>query len=649
MPSWLPSRRAAGFGLTVAASFAVPDFAAAADAPTPEAVFGGQFVPTQKGVEIDTPEKSEYAQCQVKVERKGKVSGWVVYGPQGQILRRFTDTADADEVVDQWRYYHNGLEVYRDIDTNGNNKFDQYRWLNTAGTRWGIDANEDGKVDSWKVLSAEEACRVAVEAMIAKDYDRLQSVLVSAEDLKGLGVSADLTKQLLESVAKPAEQAKAAAQGSKLLGPSTTWMRFDSSSPGLIPADEGKAEQDLLVYENAMAIVDPGGGQAGLIQIGEMVRIGDVWKLTQVPKPIEGDTVQITFGGILMQPPASTPDGVPGGISPKMRELLEALQKLDGEAPKPEDGAEAFAKYNAARAGILRGLIDASETPEDKEMWIRQFSDSVSAAVQMGIYPEGLKALEALERQLNDQKADAALRAYVTYRRVVADYNQRARAAAAEDRVEVQKWWLEQLKAFVETYPQSPDAAEALLQLALAEEVNNEDPEAAATWYGKLAKEHAESGPGIQAAGALRRLGLKGKPFVLSGSGLKGGTVSVDDFKGKVVLVLYWSTGCVPCEQDLPLVRALYEQYKGQGFEILGVNLDLTAEPVGPYLAKHKITWPQIHEPGGLESRPAREYGIVLQPTMILVGRDGKVLSRNTPVTYLKEALPELLKPAASE
>lgn len=639
-------RCALGLSLAAAASLAAPGFAAGADAPTPDVAL--KYVPTQRGVEVDTPDKGDYAKCEVKVERKGKTSGWAVYGPQGQLLRRFIDT-NGDNVVDQWRYYQNGLEVYRDIDTNANNKYDQYRWLNFGGTRWGIDKDEDGKIDSWKVLSAEEASRVAVEAMIAGDYAQLQSVLVSAEELKGLGVGADLTKQLLESVAKPEEQAKAAAaQGGGLLARTTTWMRFDSSGPGLIPADEGKASGDLFVYENAMAIVDPGGGQAGLIQIGEMVRVGDVWKLTQIPKPIAGN-VQITPGGILMQPGVVTPDGVPGGIPPAMRELLEALQKLDGEAPKPEDGAEAFARYNAERARILRGLVDASVAPEDKEMWTRQFADSVSAAVQMGIYPEGLKALESLEKELNDQKADASLRSYVTYRRVLADYSLRGRSAQAEDRVKVQQWWLEQLKAFVDAFPKSPDAAEALLQLALAEEVNNEDPEAAAKWYGKLAQEHADTPQGLQAAGAVRRLGLKGKPFALAGPGLKGGNVSAEDFKGKVLLVLYWSTGCVPCEQELPLIRALYEEYKGQGFEILGVNLDVNSQPVGPYIAKHKITWPQIHEPGGLESPPAQEYGVVLQPTMILVGRDGKVISRSTTVADLRESLPGLLKGSGGE
>lgn len=636
-----PGRHLARLGIAVAAfSLAAPAFTA--DAPAPDLALS--FKPAQKGIEIDTPEKADFGKCTVKVERgAGKSSGWVVLGPQGQILRRFIDT-NGDNVVDQWRYYQNGLEVYRDLDTNANNKIDQSRWMNLGGTRWGLDANEDGKIDAWKVLSAEEASRVAVEAMVAGDADVLASVLVTGDDLKGLGINEELTKQVLESVAKPAEQAKAAAKESKLLAKGTNWLRFDSSSPGLIPADEGKAGKDLLVYENAMAIVDAGGGQAGLIAIGEMVRVGDVWKLTQVPKPIEGNAVQINPGGILMQPPAVAPGGAPEGISPKMREYLEALQKLDGDAPKPSDGAEAFGRYNAQRAKILRGLVDASTTPEDREMWTRQFADSVSAAVQMGIYPEGLKDLESLERQLAEDKADVALRGYVTYRRLIADYNQRARSADAEGRADVQKWWLGQLNAFVTNFGSTPDAAEALLQLALAEEFNANLDEAG-KWYERIAKEHADLPQGQLAVGALRRLGLKGKPFALTGTALGGKKkLSADDYRGKLLLVLFWSTGCVPCEQDLPLLQALYKEYKDQGFEILGVNLDPTAEPVGPYVTSHKIDWPQIHEPGGQESPPARQYGVVLQPTMIVVGKDGKVISRGTSVEDLKAALPELLK-----
>ena len=52
------------------------------------------------------------------------------------ILRKFVDT-NGDNVVDQWSYYKDGVEVYRDIDSNFNGKADQYRWFNTGGTPLG--------------------------------------------------------------------------------------------------------------------------------------------------------------------------------------------------------------------------------------------------------------------------------------------------------------------------------------------------------------------------------------------------------------------------------------------------------------------------------------------------------------------------------
>ena len=58
-----------------------------------------------------------------------------------------------DNVVDTWSYYKNGLEVYRDGDLNFNGKADQYRWFHTGGSRWGLDKNEDGKLDASDIKS----------------------------------------------------------------------------------------------------------------------------------------------------------------------------------------------------------------------------------------------------------------------------------------------------------------------------------------------------------------------------------------------------------------------------------------------------------------------------------------------------------------
>src|SRR6185369_10940497 len=101
----------------------------------------------------------------------------------GQILREFVDT-NGDNIVDRWGYFNDGVEVYRDIDSDYNGRADQYRWLNTAGTRWAIDKNEDGIIDSWKVISAEEATAEAVAALKNRDSARFARLLLQPTEIK---------------------------------------------------------------------------------------------------------------------------------------------------------------------------------------------------------------------------------------------------------------------------------------------------------------------------------------------------------------------------------------------------------------------------------------------------------------------------------
>jgi len=603
------------------------------------------FRPVQKDVEIDVPKPAEQDKCQVKVERNGKASGWVVMSPTGQVLRRFVDS-NGDNFVDQWKYYKNGIEVYRDLDTNNNNKVDQSRWLNTAGTRWGLDTNEDGRLDAWKVLSAEEASREAVRALVDGDEKGLGLVLINKDDVRELGIAAAYADKLLDAVNDPEKKMREAASKSKLLGPKTNWMRFDTQMPFVIPADDGKAEHDLNVYANGMAIVEA-DGKPGLIQIGEMVRVGDVWKITQIPQPIEGDSVQVTVHSVLMEPSlasataAVTPDTP--GLSAEVQKLLEDLQQLDKEAPAPTAGATAVARYNAQRADLMAKLVEASSTEEEKLQWMRQLVDGLAAAVQFGAYPDGLKRLKGIESEARRSPSSAELLPYVSYRRLLAEYYTDSQAAAGEKQHEVQQWWRKELEKFAEDFPDADDTPEAMLQLAIAHEFNGK-PSEAREWYEKLAKSHGDTKPAQRAEGALRRLDIKGKPFEISAAGLAGGTIDAKDFRGKVVLVVYWATWCTPCTQDIPVLRALYEQYRDRGFEILGVNLDTTAQPVGPYLKEHKVTWPQIHEPGGLESGPATSMGVIVPPVMFLVNPQGVVVSPVLSVDELKTILPDLLK-----
>lgn len=627
-----------GFALLVTFSRSLP----AADAPSVELAL--TFKPIQQDIEIETPEKSEYGRCKVEVEQSKKSSGWIVYGPNGQVLRRFVDT-NGDNVVDQWRYFNRGLEVYRDIDANFNNKVDASRWMNLAGTRWGLDKNEDGIIDEWKMISPEEVTRVAISALAKNNTKVFESLLITDDELSASGIKNPFADKIRESTKAASAKIPELLSKSKMLSSDTVWVRFDGAMPGLIPADDIKTDKDLQVFENVMAIVDT-KGKSGLVQFGELIRVGDAWRLTQAPLPIEGESIQVTEGGTLMQPVAGAstlPTNSTVGLSKEMQGLLDELQKLDQNGPSPEQGPQAVARYNADRVAIIEKLIAASKNEDERSQWTRQMVDGLAAAVQTVGYKDGLAQLKRIRDEVQKSSQDQDLVAYVTYRTLLADYSTQLQSTQSDKLRDVQTWWLTQLEDFIKKYPNSDDSAEAMLQLAVTQEFSGKVAESK-KWYTKLVESHASSEAGTRGAGALRRMNLAGQELELSGKGLTGGGIDAKQYRGKVLLVIFWSSWCKPCTEDLPQIQDLYNKYHSQGFDVLGINLDATPELAEAYIKQHKVAWAHIHEEGGLESAPARDFGVISLPTMFLVDKSGKVVNRSATVADVKKALPDLLK-----
>lgn len=601
---------------------------------TPDVILA--YRPVSQGVKVETPEPAQVGACRVETSK----DGYVLIGPAGQLLRRFVDS-DGSGQVDTWGFFDQGMEVYRDVDTDGDRLADEHRWLNTGGSRWAIDRDEDGRPDSWKRLSAQEACEVAILAMIAGDAATLRTVLVTPEELRRLGVNEEAAAEIARGFANLPATLKSLRASSSLLGKGTKWLRFDGTAPGLVPADSGPADRDLLVHANAMAIVER-GGRPGLIQVGEIVKVGEVWKLTAVPRPVEGEEVQIAAGGILMRPAVPVPAGVipPGSITQAMQKLLKRLQQIDAGAPGPDAGMEAFARYNTARAEVLGELVEAATEKSEKEQWLAQLADSLAAAVQSGGFPQGLDQLDRAEVLAKRIGEENGIVAYVNYRKLLSEYA--VRAAESGNTPEQQQWWLDRLDGFVDRFPKAEDSAEALLQLAIAREFSGEIAKAD-TYYQRLASDFAGTIPGKRAAGAVRRLAMKGKTLEFGGKGLAGGRVATADYRGKVLLVDFWSTWCKPCAEDLPKLKELYERFGPAGFQIVGVAADQTAEEVRVHVRANAMPWPQIFEPGGLDGRPSLELGIVSLPTMVLLDESGTVISRNVSLGDLERVLQDKL------
>jgi len=604
----------------------------------PSAVLG--YKPIQSDVDIESPDPSEVSKCKLDVERSGKGSGWALYGPQGQILRRFLDT-DGDSRVDEYRYFKHGLEVYRDVDTNGDNEIDQMRFMNTAGTRWGIDKDQDGTVDEWRIISAEEASREAVTAVIKRDVKRLAAVMVNAADLKEVGISGETAQRVLDQGKDLTSKMRKVTN----LNAKSRWVRFDSSMlmPNLIPADNQKTSKDVIVYENVMAIVDTEGKNT-FMQIGEMIRIGNTWKLTQVPSQLDGDRFEVAEGGIMLQPSVAAPGAITSGdLSPEMKKLIDDLRALDNKAPQGNATKAEMVRYNVSRAKVLEKVADIAPTAQERNNWWRQLLEGIAAGVQMDTFPNGIKELQRIETKLTKSKAEEDLIAFAIFQRLLAEYNLSLQNANAAERPKVQEQWLSSLQAFIKRFPTAPDSAFAMLQLAITYEFNGSTKNAT-SWYQKLVTSFPTSQPGQRAKGALRRLDLKGKRFDLSGPSLTGGKIDLGQYRGKVVAVIFWATWCQPCTEDLPQIQELYRVYQREGFEIVGVNLDATKEPIQAYLNEFKVKWPHIREEGALESPPAVNYGVISLPTIIIVDKNGAVASSSSSVDEMKTLVPQLLK-----
>ena len=100
-----------------------------------------------------------------------------------------------------------------------------------------------------------------------------------------------------------------------------------------------------------------------------------------------------------------------------------------------------------------------------------------------------------------------------------------------------------------------------------------------------------------------------------------GGQVSLASLKGKVVMVNFWATWCVPCRQEMPHLEALYEKYNGLGFELLAVNVEKNnAEGARKWLQETPVTFPVLFDP---ENQVTKLYKVQTMPSTVLIGRDG--------------------------
>src|SRR5215475_9785078 len=103
---------------------------------------------------------------------------------------------------------------------------------------------------------------------------------------------------------------------------------------------------------------------------------------------------------------------------------------------------------------------------------------------------------------------------------------------------------------------------------------------------------------------------------------LGGAQGGLSQYKGNVVMVNFWATWCGPCQQEMPLLDAMYKKYKMAGFTLIGVNVDKEAPPVKALLERKPVTFPVLLDPANSVSKA---YHVDEMPSTVIVDRKGQI------------------------
>jgi len=124
-----------------------------------------------------------------------------------------------------------------------------------------------------------------------------------------------------------------------------------------------------------------------------------------------------------------------------------------------------------------------------------------------------------------------------------------------------------------------------------------------------------------------------------------GKSVSLADYRGKYVLVAFW-TSCDPCRTENPNLVEAYQAFKSPNFDMLGMSLDTgnNRERWLKAIAEDHLTWTQLSDLDGTKREVERLYGYPGTPQNLLIDPNGKIVAANLQGAELQASLARFLK-----
>ncbi|HOD66844.1 MAG TPA: redoxin domain-containing protein [candidate division Zixibacteria bacterium] len=120
-------------------------------------------------------------------------------------------------------------------------------------------------------------------------------------------------------------------------------------------------------------------------------------------------------------------------------------------------------------------------------------------------------------------------------------------------------------------------------------------------------------------------------PIPLTATDIDGKPVSLEDYRGKVLLLDFWATWCGPCRAELPYLKAAYEKYRSQGFDILSISLDYpnqtTQDAYRAWITEAGMPWRHVYDEQNWTGGITQAFAVGSIPSPFLIGKDGTLIA----------------------
>ena len=101
-----------------------------------------------------------------------------------------------------------------------------------------------------------------------------------------------------------------------------------------------------------------------------------------------------------------------------------------------------------------------------------------------------------------------------------------------------------------------------------------------------------------------------------------GSTLSLDQFKGQVVMINFWASWCGPCRQEMPLLNEIYKQYGRLGFTLIAVNVEPNRSDAEAWLKQTPVNFPVLFD---AQSTVSKMYSVAGMPSTVFIDRKGNL------------------------